>query len=207
MLLRSAFSKRSSCDSIFQALTPTRQPRGSSPWRVAAQPAGEETPLAFSSLVWLRPGRKGASSSLLTPFRFLRSHTAASFLVSRYLIWERRPPCTPPCRTPERFARCSSQEPLWTRLQELLPAGFRPRAPELRVRHPGLGLAGAGCAHAVVSSEPQWIGNTPAPRHPPPFPSCFTPSLRQCSLIAASGLHILSCSLWKVNVQCWKNPR
>lgn len=128
MLLRSAFSKRSSCDSIFQALTPTRQPRGSSPWRVAAQPAGEETPLAFSSLVWLRPGRKGASSSLLTPFRFLRSHTAASFLVSRYLIWERRPPCTPPCRTPERFARCSSQEPLWTRLQELLPAGFRPRS-------------------------------------------------------------------------------
>lgn len=91
MLLPSAFSKRSSCDSMFQALTPTRQPCGSSPWRVAAQPDEEETPLAFSSSVWLRPGCKGASSSLLPPCRFLRSHTAAPFLVSRYLMWERRP--------------------------------------------------------------------------------------------------------------------
>lgn len=125
MLLPSAFSKRSSCDSMSQALTPTRQPCGSSPWRVAAQPAGEETPLAFSSSVWLRPGCKGASSSLLPPCRFLRSHTAAPFLVSRYLMWERRPRRALPAGL-RNASPAPRPEPLRTRLRELLPGGFRP---------------------------------------------------------------------------------
>lgn len=61
MLLPSAFSRRSSCDSIFQVLTPSlvahlhgeQQP----------QPGGEE------------PRHGGASSSALSPCSFLRSHS------------------------------------------------------------------------------------------------------------------------------------
>ena len=92
MLLPSAFSMRSSCDSVFRVLTPARQPCGCLCCRTAAQPAWEETPLAFNSLLRFLSSMWRCLFLVSVWYKFLRSHmhTAELFLFSIYLICERQ---------------------------------------------------------------------------------------------------------------------